>query len=196
MSAKLFVGGLSWDTNDAGLRAAFEGFGEVVEAVVINDRETGRSRGFGFVTFASEDEAQRAAGEMDGREIDGRSVRVNIAEERGRGGHDRGPGGRPPRVETRGGPRGGGFGGGRSDGGGRGPGGYGGRGDGGPGRGDRAFGGGRRGDGPPPAAWPPPSADDPFTMPSKNDGRRRRERSKKKRDDRHGGGGRWDDSDW
>ena len=52
MATKVFVGGLSWDTNDEGLRNAFAGFGEVVEAKVITDRDTGRSRGFGFVTFA------------------------------------------------------------------------------------------------------------------------------------------------
>ena len=50
MGAKLFVGGLSWGTTDEGLRAAFESFGEVEEAKVVTDRETGRSRGFGFVT--------------------------------------------------------------------------------------------------------------------------------------------------
>ena len=55
MATKLFVGGLSWGTDDNGLRAAFEDFGEVVDAKVVTDRETGRSRGFGFVTFASAD---------------------------------------------------------------------------------------------------------------------------------------------
>ncbi|MCA9686908.1 MAG: RNA-binding protein, partial [Myxococcales bacterium] len=57
MTKKLFVGSLSWDTDDQGLRAAFEQFGAVEDAKVINDRETGRSRGFGFVTFANEADA-------------------------------------------------------------------------------------------------------------------------------------------
>ena len=60
MSKKLFVGGLSWDTNDSSLIQAFQGFGDVTEAKVISDRETGRSRGFGFVTF-SDDSAATAA---------------------------------------------------------------------------------------------------------------------------------------
>ena len=55
MSNKLFVGGLAWATTDASLKAAFEPFGEVVDAKVILDRETGRSRGFGFVTFSDAD---------------------------------------------------------------------------------------------------------------------------------------------
>ncbi|MEM6289862.1 MAG: RNA-binding protein [Myxococcota bacterium] len=140
MSNKLFVGGLSWDTNDAGLRDAFTAFGEVVEAKVITDRETGRSRGFGFVTFTEADMAQNAMKEMDGQSLDGRNVRVNIAEERRRGGGGR-PGG--------GGPRGGGGGGGGfRGGGGGGGGGYRDRDGGGGGRDDRGRGGrGRRGGG-------------------------------------------------
>ena len=57
MSKKLFVGGLSWGTTDDGLHGAFSRFGEIVEAKVITDRETGRSRGFGFVTFAADEGA-------------------------------------------------------------------------------------------------------------------------------------------
>lgn len=102
MSNKLFVGGLSWDTNGAGLRDAFMAFGEVVEAKVITDRETGRSRGFGFVTFSDGETAKTAMQGMDGQKLDGRAIRVNIAEER-----------RPPR-----GGGGGGGGGGRPSGGG------------------------------------------------------------------------------
>jgi cold-inducible RNA-binding protein len=86
MSKKLFVGGLSWDTTDASLNQAFESFGEITEAKVITDRETGRSRGFGFVTFADSDAAQNAISEMDGTSIDGRSVKVNEAQDRGRSG--------------------------------------------------------------------------------------------------------------
>lgn len=86
MSKKLFVGGLSWGTSDEGLRAAFEGFGPVVEAKVIMDRDTGRSRGFGFVTFETADAAEAAIASMDGQELDGRRVRVNVAQDRGGGG--------------------------------------------------------------------------------------------------------------
>ncbi|MEM9195953.1 MAG: RNA-binding protein [Myxococcota bacterium] len=96
MSNKVFVGGLSWDTSDAGLRAAFEAYGEVVEAKVITDRDTGRSRGFGFVTFDSRESASRAIQERDGTDLDGRTIRVNEANERPprRGGGGGGGGGR------------------------------------------------------------------------------------------------------
>jgi len=119
MSRKLFVGGLSWNTNDDGLRMAFERFGNIDEAKVIIDRETGRSRGFGFVTFNDAESARSAMGEMNGQALDGRNIKVNEAEEK---------------------PRGGGGGGGRSFGGGGGGyggggGGYGGGGGGGGGRG-------------------------------------------------------------
>ncbi len=81
-STKLFVGGLSWGTNDQSLRDAFANFGEVVEARVITDRESGRSRGFGFVNFSSGDSATNAMQEMDGKDLDGRSIRVNFANDR------------------------------------------------------------------------------------------------------------------
>ncbi len=81
---KLFVGGLSWDTDDHGLRAAFESFGDVTDAKVITDRETGRSRGFGFVTFADAASASTARDEMDGNTLDGRKVNVDIAQDRRR----------------------------------------------------------------------------------------------------------------
>ena len=84
MSKKLFVGGLSWGTSDDGLRAAFEQFGEIVEAKVILDRDTGRSRGFGFVTFADDAAATRAIEEMNGTELEGRSIRVDEAHDRRR----------------------------------------------------------------------------------------------------------------
>ncbi len=86
MGNKLFVGGLAWATTDDSLRVAFEQFGEVAEAKVITDRETGRSRGFGFVTLSTDEEAQAAQAAMDGSELDGRTVRVNEAHERSRGG--------------------------------------------------------------------------------------------------------------
>lgn len=82
MTNKLFVGGLSWDTRDDGLRDAFAAYGSVTEAKVITDRETGRSRGFGFVTFDQSEDAQRAMGEMDGSTLDGRSIRVNEAHDK------------------------------------------------------------------------------------------------------------------
>ena len=102
MSKKLFVGGLSWGTNDDALKDAFVSFGEISEAKVITDRETGRSRGFGFVTFEEGGAADNAIQEMDGAELDGRVLRVNEARERtggggggrgGRGGHRGGRGG-------------------------------------------------------------------------------------------------------
>src|SRR5687767_1060205 len=112
MATKLFVGGLSWDTSDESLRAAFEGYGSLREARVILDRETGRSRGFGFVTFNADADAQTAIEKMNGAMVDGRSIRVNQAEDRrGPGGPGGGPmGGGPrrdtggPEVHTRGGP--------------------------------------------------------------------------------------------
>jgi cold-inducible RNA-binding protein len=95
MPKKLFVGGLSWGTNDEGLRKAFEKFGEVTDAKVITDRETGRSRGFGFVTFAEDQHASNAIGEMDGSNLDGRTIKVNEAEDKGkRSGRPGGGGGR------------------------------------------------------------------------------------------------------
>lgn len=84
MGKKLFVGGLAWATTDDGLRAAFEKFGDIVEARVITDRDTGRSRGFGFVSFADDAAASRAVEEMNGAELDGRNIRVDEAHDRGR----------------------------------------------------------------------------------------------------------------
>ena len=98
MSTKLFVGGLSWNTNDDSLKEAFTSFGDVTEARVINDRESGRSRGFGSVSFANGDDAKSAMDAMDGKELEGRSIRVNFANERppgnrGGGGYGGGGGG-------------------------------------------------------------------------------------------------------
>ncbi len=90
MSKKLFVGSLSWGTDEYSLRAAFEQFGQIEEVKLITDRETGRSRGFGFVTFIEDEDAKKAIEQMDGRELDGRTIAVNEARERG----DRGGGGR------------------------------------------------------------------------------------------------------
>lgn len=93
MSNKLFVGGLSWNTTDSDLMGAFSRFGEVTDAKVITDRDTGRSRGFGFVTFATDEAASKAMTEMDGAELDSRKIRVNAAERRERGGGGGGGGG-------------------------------------------------------------------------------------------------------
>ena len=96
MSNKLFVGSLSWNTDDHSLEQAFSRFGEITDAKVITDRDSGRSRGFGFVTFADPAAAQAAMEEMNGAELDGRTLNVDIAQERsggGGGGGRRGGGG-------------------------------------------------------------------------------------------------------
>jgi RNA recognition motif-containing protein len=90
--SKLFIGGLAWHTDDTTLRAKFEEFGQVEEAVVVKDRDTGRSRGFGFVRYASDDDADKAIGAMNDTEFDGRRIRVDKATDR-RGGGGGGGGG-------------------------------------------------------------------------------------------------------
>ncbi len=122
MPKKLFVGGLAWGTDDAGLRQAFEQYGSVTEAKVVMDRDTGRSKGFGFVSYTEDSAADEAKRAMNGAELGGRTIRVDFAIDR--------------RADERGG--GGGFGG---RGGGGGGGGYGGD------RGGRGGGGGRGGPG-------------------------------------------------
>ncbi|XP_021749042.1 glycine-rich RNA-binding protein 2, mitochondrial-like [Chenopodium quinoa] len=118
-SSKLFVGGLSFATDDGNLKDAFSSFGEVVDARVITDRNTGRSRGFGFVNFADAEAANSALSAMDGQDLNGRNIRVSVANERTPG---------PPRGGG-GGYGGGGYGGGGygGGGGGYGGGGYGGQ---------------------------------------------------------------------
>lgn len=81
MQKKLYVGGLAWATDNAGLEQAFSAYGEVEEAKVIMDRETGRSRGFGFVTFVEQSDAEKALA-LDGTQLDGRTIKVSIAQER------------------------------------------------------------------------------------------------------------------
>ena len=93
MSKKLFVGSLSWDTNDEGLRNAFSTHGEVSEAVVISDRDTGRSRGFGFVTFEEDEAADKAVAALNGTDLDGRTIRVDVAQAKQRSGGGGGGGG-------------------------------------------------------------------------------------------------------
>ncbi|CAI7659408.1 unnamed protein product [Penicillium discolor] len=123
--SKLFIGGLSWNTDDNSLRQRFEEFGVVEDATVVKDRDTGRSRGFGFVRFSTDDEATAAMNAMNNQEFDGRQIRVDKATERAAGGGGRG-----------------GFGGGGYRGGGNG--GYGG-GQGGYGGGQGGYGGGQGG---------------------------------------------------
>ena len=93
MGNKLFIGGLAWETDDNSLRDACAKFGTVSEAKVITDRETGRSRGFGFVTLASSQEAAAAIAGLDGTDLDGRAIRVNEAQERAGGSRGGGGGG-------------------------------------------------------------------------------------------------------
>jgi RNA recognition motif-containing protein len=93
MAKKLFVGGLSWDTTDDGLRQAFQSHGEITEAKVITDRETGRSRGFGFVTFAEDENAKAAISKLDGSSLDGKTIKVNEAQEKSPRGGGRSGGG-------------------------------------------------------------------------------------------------------
>jgi hypothetical protein len=139
---KLFVGGLAWATTAETLKEAFEAFGTVTEATVVSDRDTGRSRGFGFVAFENDAEGRKALESMEGAVLDGRNIRVSEATQREQGD-------RPPRREGGFGGGGGGFGGGRSGGGGGGYGGGGGgrSGGGGFGGGGGGFGGGRSGGG-------------------------------------------------
>jgi cold-inducible RNA-binding protein len=93
MSKKLFVGSLSWDTNDDGLRSAFSPHGEISEATVISDRDTGRSRGFGFVTFDDDESADKAVAALNGTELDGRTIKVDVAQAKQRSGGGGGGGG-------------------------------------------------------------------------------------------------------
>lgn len=116
---RLFVGNLSFNTTEEDIREAFAEFGEVTEAKLVMDRMTGRSRGFAFVEMGSADAAQQAISQMNGAQLDGRALRVNVAEAR----RDNGGGGGGGGGFSRGGGGGGG-------GGGRGKGGFGGGGGG------------------------------------------------------------------
>ncbi len=78
---KLFVGGLPWSITNEALKELFAEFGEITEAVVITDRDTGRSKGFGFVTFKNEADAKKALG-MDGKKVEERNIVVNVAKPR------------------------------------------------------------------------------------------------------------------
>ena len=122
MSMKLYVGNLSFATSNSDLQELFASVGTVESASVVEDRDTGRSRGFGFVEMSSKEEGERAIEELNGKEVDGRELKVNEAK---------------PRENRAGGGYGGGGGGGR--------GGYGGGGGGGGRGGNRGGGGGNRG---------------------------------------------------
>jgi hypothetical protein len=152
MGNRLYVGNLAYHTTEDSLRQAFEGIGEVTDVHLLIDRVTGQSRGFGFVTMATEEGAKDAISKLDGSSLDGRSIRVNEAEDRPRGGGPGGGGGgggpRGGGGGGRGGGGGGGFGGGGGGGGRGGGGGFGGGGGGrGGGGGGRGGGGGGRGGG-------------------------------------------------
>ncbi|KAI1488504.1 hypothetical protein F5X96DRAFT_680433 [Biscogniauxia mediterranea] len=96
--SKLFIGGLAWHTEENTLRQKFEEYGPVEEAVVVKDRDTGRSRGFGFVRYTNETDAQKAIDNMNNVEFDGRAIRVDKASDTGpRGGAFQGRGGYAPR---------------------------------------------------------------------------------------------------
>jgi len=105
---KVYVGNLPWSVDDEKLREMFSGYGDIEEATVIKDKFSGRSKGFGFVTFSDDESAKKAIAEMNEKDIEGRQLRVNEAKPM----EDR-----PPRRDF--GNRGGGFGGGRRDFGGR-----------------------------------------------------------------------------
>lgn len=85
MSIQLFVGNLSWNTNQTLLQSTFEKFGEITAAKIVTDQNTGRSRGFGFVTFKDPGNAKMAITQLDGTQLDGRTIRVNEAHTRNRG---------------------------------------------------------------------------------------------------------------
>jgi len=89
---KLFVGGLPWSLNNDTFAELFSQYGEILEAVIITDRDTGRSKGFGFITFKNQEDAQKAL-EMDGKEVQDRKIVVNVAkprENRNSGGFNKG----------------------------------------------------------------------------------------------------------
>jgi RNA recognition motif-containing protein len=94
MANRLYVGNLSFSSSDQSLRDAFSAHGEVLDVHVVSDRVTGQSRGFGFVTMGSHEQAQSAISAMSGADLDGRALRVNEAEERSGGGGRSSGGGR------------------------------------------------------------------------------------------------------
>ncbi|KAL8097704.1 hypothetical protein AgCh_030718 [Apium graveolens] len=83
-SFRVYVGNLPWEVDSSRLEQVFSEHGKVIDAKVVYDRESGRSRGFGFVTMASETEVNDAIAALDGQSLEGRAIRVNVAEERPR----------------------------------------------------------------------------------------------------------------
>ncbi len=108
----IFVGNLSFNTREEDLREAFEAYGQVSSARIITDRETGRSRGFAFVEMPNGDEGSAAIAALDGRDLDGRALKVNEARPKEEGGRGGGGGGYRSGGGGGGGYRGGGGGGG------------------------------------------------------------------------------------
>ena len=86
MSTKLFIGNLSWNIGNDQLREAFASFGELEDVFVMMDRDTGRSRGFAFVTFKNQEDAEAAIQGMNGKELDGRQISVDVARPKKEGG--------------------------------------------------------------------------------------------------------------
>jgi RNA recognition motif-containing protein len=82
MTTNIYVGNLTFDTDSAQLESLFSQHGQVTKAQVVMDRDTGRSRGFGFVEMASSDEAQKAIDSLNGKDVGGRALTVNLAKER------------------------------------------------------------------------------------------------------------------
>ena len=99
MAQKLFIGGLAFSTSTERLREVFAAAGQVESAAVVTDRDTGRSRGFGFVEMATAEEAEQAITQFNGKDLDGRQLRVEKASTSGAGGGGRSPRGfgGPPR---------------------------------------------------------------------------------------------------
>lgn len=89
MKTRVFVGGIAWATTDEGLEEAFAKFGAVKDAKVLTDKDTNKSRGFGFVTFEDEESARAAVEEGNDMELDGRSLRVDWATEKKKENGDR-----------------------------------------------------------------------------------------------------------
>ena len=82
MGKRLFVGGLAWATTEDSLRDLFSEIGDVEDLIIMKDRDSGRSRGFGFVTMSNDDESKTAIEQIDGKEFEGRTIHVNEARER------------------------------------------------------------------------------------------------------------------
>ena len=96
MASKLYVGGLAYSTTSESLRDLFAQYGTVESSAVVSDRDSGQSRGFGFVEMSTEPEAQAAIAKLDGQSFEGRPLKVNVANPKGAGGGGGGPRGSGP----------------------------------------------------------------------------------------------------